>query len=141
LPDGEVFGTPHPVDAGHHGSALDDVFDSGILEALGSRAEGIWGITYQGAQSKNQSIVWFRVLPRVTATPTAVAGTPAPTAPPQACDTNGTKDATVAPVSGPKGTVFAVTVTGFRPGETASFWLTGPDGEVLGTPQTLTIPN
>jgi hypothetical protein len=137
LPDGRVGGTPAPVPAGNHPGALDDVFDSSEVADLGAAAEGIWAITYQGATSGHQSVVWFRITPAAGATPPPAGATPGPGA---ACDTSGMKDARVSPASGPKGTVFNVTVTGFEPGEQASFWLTDPDGAVFGSASTLTIP-
>jgi hypothetical protein len=62
-PDGSVLGTPAPVDAGNHPGAFRDEFDSSFLSGLGSQANGIWAITYQGATSNHQSIVWFKVVP------------------------------------------------------------------------------
>ncbi len=138
LPDGEVAGTPAPLDIGHHGSALDDVFDSSILDLFTSDPSGIWAISYQGETSGNLSIVWFRITGKATPTATPEAGGTPP--PAQACDTNGQKDATVTPGSGPEGTVFSLHVTGFQGGEDASYWLTDGDGAVFGSPQTLTIP-
>src|SRR5262249_28156674 len=132
LPDGEVAGTPMPLDIGHHGAELDDIFDSSILEDIGQDVTGIWAITYQGEKSGNQSIAWFRILPQ-EATPTPTPGSSGPPPTVGACDTNGMKDATVSPGSGPKGTTFNVTVRGFKPGESASYWLTDPDGAVFGS--------
>ena len=124
--------------AGNHPGELDDIFDSNEVADLGAAAQGIWAITYQGAASGHQSVVWFRLTAAGGATPTPAGATPGPGA---ACDTTGTKDASVSPTSGPKGTVFRVTVTGFEPGEQASFWLTDPDGAVFGSAQTLKIPD
>ncbi|HUS15602.1 MAG TPA: hypothetical protein VM536_11375 [Chloroflexia bacterium] len=132
-PDGDVFGTEAPLNAGNHPGSLDDEFDSSIIPF-----EGLWAITYQGEQSAHQSTVYFKILPATPPTATPVGATPPP-APP--CDLNGAIDATVSPPSGPKGTVFSVSVFGFRGGEEASFWLTDPDGAVFGAPETLTIPS
>ncbi|HMA33630.1 MAG TPA: hypothetical protein VKY74_04040 [Chloroflexia bacterium] len=136
-PNGQVAGTPRPLDAGHHPGQLDDRFDSSILPLFTPNPEGIWAITYQGEQSSHQSVVLFKITPAVAPTPTTVGATPAPA---PACDTSADRDASVVPSSGPKGTRFAVTITGFRAGEQASYWLTDPDGAVFGSPQVLTIP-
>jgi hypothetical protein len=138
-PTGQVLGTPRPLDVGHHPADLDDVFDSSILPLLLPKPDGLWAITYQGEKSGHQSIVWFKIVPESAAPPTA---TPVPGGgPPAACDRSANKDATVTPTSGPKGTVFSITITGFQPNEDASYWLTDPDGAVFGTEQTLHIPS
>ncbi len=140
LPDGEVFGTETPLDAGNHPGALDDVFDSSFLDSLGNDALGIWAVTYQGETSGHQSIVWFKVLPKTAPPPPPTTQPGATPAPPAACDLNGTKDATVNPTSTHAGTPVQVTVSGFQGGETASYWLTDPDGAVSGGVNQLSLP-
>jgi len=62
LPDGSVAGTPKPVDAGNHPGSFRDEFDSTGLDAVfGSDTYGIWAVTYEGAVSHHQSIVWFKI--------------------------------------------------------------------------------
>src|SRR2546422_110324 len=55
-----------------------------------------------------------------------------------ACDNPPDQDATVTPKCGPVGTVFLVSVTGFTPNEPLSFWITDPNGSVVGTTHPLT---
>jgi hypothetical protein len=141
LPDGLVFGTEQPFDAGNHPGALDDEFDSSDLDLLGDDALGIWAITYQGEQSAHQSIVWFKVLPATPPAPgpTTQPGTTPTPAPPVACDLNGTKDANVNPTSAKVGADIQVEVFGFQPNERASYWLTDPDGAVFGSQQIINM--
>lgn len=139
LPNSRVFGTPRPLDAGHHPGEIDDVFDSSFIDLLGPGYDGIWALTYEGEQSHHQAIAWFKVLPKPPAspTPTGPTATPVPLPP---CDLTGTKNGAASPTSGAQGTIFTITITGFQSGEQASYWLTDPDGAVFGSPQTLTIP-
>src|SRR5947199_74403 len=61
----------------------------------------------------------------------APAGAPAWQA---ACDNPPDQDATVTPKCGPAGTQFLLSVTGFTPNVALSFWITDPQGRVVGTP-------
>ena len=94
----------------------------------------IWALTMEGVSSHHKDIVYFKL---VSSTPPPAA---TPGGGPPACDPNGTQNASVAPLSGPVGTVFHITVRGFQPGENAGYWLTDPDGAVYGTRNQLTIP-
>ncbi len=142
-PAGRVLGTPAPLDAGNHPGELDDVFDSSLLPILSpNNTEGNWALTYQGADSAHQAVAWFKITPKaVSGGGGGGGGTPTATPAPVSCDLSHAHDATVSPSSGRKGTIFAVTITGFQPGEQAGYWLTDPDGAVFGAQQQLTIPS
>jgi len=129
MPDGEVLGTPRPVDIGGHSGSFRDRLDSSALDVLGSQAYGIWAITYEGAKSHHQSIVWFKITPPAGSTPTPTAG------PAAACDVSGDKDGESTPSSGKPGDTLRFTARGFTPGEPVSFWFTLPDQSVFGTSQ------
>ena len=127
-PNGVVVGTPRPLNLGSHGASVDfGTFDSDGLDP------GIWAFTFQGEQSANQTITWFKI----------VGGSAPPTQPPASggCDVTGTKDGSVSPTSGPAGTEFDIEVHGFQGGETVSYWLTDSDGQVYGSPQTFIMPS
>jgi hypothetical protein len=75
-------------------------------------------------------------------TPTPAPGNPPTSTPaPAACDAPANQSATVKPSCGPVGTIFLIHITGFRPGEQISFWLTTPDGRVAGTPHPVDAGN
>lgn len=128
LPNGDVAGTPRPLDIGNHPGQFDDRFDSSILSGLGSQVEGIWAITYQGEQSNHQSIVWFKI------TPQGGGGQP----PPPSGNCSGVPPSTnvnIAPSNcAPAGTTFAFNASGFRPGENVGVYVTRPDQSVNGAP-------
>lgn len=120
-PDGSVAGTPSPLNIGQHSGTLTDLW------ATDQRwRPGIWAATYQGDRSNHKAIVYFKVTDRQADAP---AGEAVPAS----------VRATVAPAHGWPGTVFRVTITGFQPSEPISFWLTAPDGSVVGTPRPLNI--
>ena len=74
-PDGQVAGSPQPLNiAGGHQGAVSTRVDSGVLRGMAG-AEGIWAVTFQGAQSSHQAIVWFKIIP-------AGGGNPPPPGPP-----------------------------------------------------------
>src|SRR5205814_1572959 len=125
-PTGHVVGTVRPLDVGSHPGELDDFWDGTDLLDFTSHPEGIWAVTYEGATSHHDSIVWFKIVP--------TSGGPPPA--PGACDLGGTLNGSVTPTSGAKGTVFHITVTGFTAGEQIGYWLTDPDGVVYGTTNT-----
>jgi hypothetical protein len=120
-PDGRTAGTPAPVNAGQHNGSLQLPISTNQAWAA-----GIWAVTFEGAASKHQSIAYFRVLARPAA--------PAPAEP-----VPDGRNATVEPKYGWQGTIFRVRMTGFRPNEKISFWLTAPDGQTVGTPAPLNI--
>jgi hypothetical protein len=57
-----------------------------------------------------------------------------PEPPPDTTPVPDPQSATINRKSGPWGTIFRLTIFGFRPNEKISFWLTAPDGRVAGTP-------
>ena len=64
-PDQSVFGTEQPLNIpGGYPGSFRDAIDSTFFALLGNDAYGIWAVTYEGATSHHQSIVWFKVLPR-----------------------------------------------------------------------------
>jgi hypothetical protein len=120
-PGNEVFGTPRPLTAQHGGT-----INNFPIYTDQRFTPGLWAFTMQGDKSNHQAIVYFRVVDR--------PGLPANVQPAPAG-----KDATVTPNAGWQGTVFRITVTGFRPNEPLSFWLTAPDGSVSGTPRPVRV--
>ncbi|MDQ2809153.1 MAG: PT domain-containing protein [Chloroflexota bacterium] len=139
-PQGKVLGTPAPLDAGNHPGELDDIFDSSLLPLLSSTTEGNWALTYQGENTAHQAVAWFKIVPKTVGGGGGGGTGPTATPAPVSCDLSHAHDATVSPSSGRKGTIFAATITGFQPGEQASYWLTDPDGAVFGAQQQLAIP-
>ncbi|HMA37177.1 MAG TPA: hypothetical protein VKY74_22165 [Chloroflexia bacterium] len=120
-PNGQVLGTPRPLNVGSHNGQLDDSLNSSILPSLMANPLGIWAITYQGEQSSHQSVAFFKITS--TATPVPNAG----------CDVSGSRDGSATPTSGRPGDTLIVTARGFTPGEAVSFWFTLPNGQVFGT--------
>jgi hypothetical protein len=143
-PQGQVAGTPAPLDIGNHPGGFQDEFDSSFLAQFGSQVYGIWAITYQGADSNHQSIVWFKITQPGggggAATPTPVPGGGGGV--PAGCEASNNRDATVNPAAGPAGTRFAISVFNFQANEDASYWFTDPQQRVIGSEQTIQIgPN
>jgi hypothetical protein len=133
LPDGGVFGTPAPLSIGPHNGAFTDFLDSEFLDLLGSDALGIWAITYEGEQSKHQTVVWFKIVPDSNSEPTP---SPSPTSNvPLTCDTAGNVNGESRPSIGRPGDTLQFTARGFSPSEPVSYWFTLPDGSVFGTPE------
>jgi hypothetical protein len=132
LPSGEVAGTQEPVEIGSHQGSLTLPLDSSILEGLPG-VEGIWSITFEGAQSHHQAIGYFKITPDPNTTPTA-----GPTIDPSASSCEGIPahvNMTVQPSNCAKrGTVFQFEGRGFQPGENVGVWLTAPDQSVVGAP-------
>jgi len=131
LPNGSVLGTPSPLDIGSHSGSIRDEFDSSLLDTPGLDASGIWAITYEGAQSRHQSIVWFKITPKGGAGATATPVTA------QSCDTSGNRDGESTPSGGKPGDTLSFVARGFTPGEDVSYWFTLPDQSVFGTAQPL----
>ncbi|HET9496651.1 MAG TPA: hypothetical protein VFR15_20680 [Chloroflexia bacterium] len=132
LPSGEVAGTQEPVEIGSHQGSLTLPLDSAILEGLPG-VEGIWSITFEGADSHHQAIVYFKITPDPNATPT-VGPTPDPSA--SRCDdVPASVNMTVSPNNcSRRGTGFQFMGRGFQPGENVGVWLTAPDQSVIGAP-------
>ena len=116
-PDGMVAGTPAPVNAGNHNGTLRDEWATNQ-----GWPPGLWAVTYQGDRSGHQAIAYFYVTDR-----------PAPPAPPQVVPDG--RNGTVTPKHGWQGTIFRININGFRANEPISFWITAPDGSVVGTPR------
>jgi hypothetical protein len=132
LPSGEVAGTEEPVEIGNHSGSLSLPLDSSILEGLPG-VEGIWSVTFEGASSRHQSIVYFKITPDPNVTPT-----PGPTADPSASrcdDVPASVNMTVRPSNcARRGAGFEFEGRGFQPGEQVGVWLTAPDQSVIGAP-------
>ncbi|MEO8289311.1 MAG: hypothetical protein ABI670_23125 [Chloroflexota bacterium] len=74
------------------------------------------------------------------ASPTATPILPSPTTVPLDCSgVPAQVNATVDPNCGPIGTLFDITITGFTPNESLSYWFTTPDGLILGTEEPVEI--
>jgi hypothetical protein len=86
-------------------------------------------------------------VPRETPTPTPMQPTPTPMQPTPTPITVGPCDDAPAPVNArvrpsncvKQGTVVEFDIYGFQPNEEVGFWLTAPDGSVIGTVRTVNI--
>ncbi len=123
-PDGAVYGANFQVEADSNGQV------GGVyIDTLPGDPTGIWAVTYEGVTTHKKSIGYFKVYSNTPPTPTPVAGGGGG----GTCDTSGSVNGTATPNSGGPGTVIVFRATGFTPGEDVSYWLTLPDGSVVGT--------
>jgi hypothetical protein len=60
-PNGDVVGTARPLDAGSHNGTLHDQWIGYEFAALISDPTGLWAITYQGASSAHQAVIWLKI--------------------------------------------------------------------------------
>ncbi|MCL5256575.1 MAG: hypothetical protein M1319_02125 [Chloroflexi bacterium] len=104
-PDKTVFGSPWQVKADGSGQAVL------YFWSPKSTQPGKWKMTVQGATTGRKGVASFTV---------------------EQADV-GSVSLTVQPGSGPKGTRFDFTGSGFAAGELVSVWLTGPDGATQGS--------
>ncbi|MFO7169447.1 MAG: hypothetical protein DIU80_015590 [Chloroflexota bacterium] len=90
---------------------------------------GEWAIVAEGNTSKRQAIGYFLLISgpigRIAAAPTPPPPTPGPPVPANV-------NATVAPRSGPPGTVFFFNASGFQPGEEVQIAIIASDGQQTG---------
>ncbi|MEO6456649.1 MAG: hypothetical protein ABIO92_00020 [Chloroflexia bacterium] len=136
-PNGDVVGTPAPLEVGQHNGRLEDYIDGALLELIADEFDvplyGIWAMSYQGEDSSNLSIVWFKLVQKAGAgqgTPTAAPPTGDPCA-----NVPASNNVTVRPRNcAPAGTVFSFDATGFQPGENVGVYITLPDQSVFGAP-------
>lgn len=126
LPNGQVFGTPRPIEGG--------VSPDGTIEPLAIRFTqdfaqfpGRWALTFQGAQSNNVAVIYFCIANTAQPTPTPIPG----------CDISGNRNARATPNVVRPGDLIVFEASGFRAGEGISFWFTLPSGDVFGTPRPL----
>lgn len=117
-PDGVIVGTRRTLNIGPTGSASGLEFPTDGLEP------GIWYFVFEGVRSKNQSVIYFKILGDQ------------PTPPPSGGDTSvpPSQNAQVNPASGRGGTVFSAQGFGFQPGESIGVYVTAPDQSVFGAP-------
>jgi hypothetical protein len=81
-------------------------------------ALGIYAVTMEGVQSHHKAIGYFKII--------------LPSANAPGCDNiPASQNMTVTPNCGPVGTTFALSATGFQPGELVGRYYTSPTGEVL----------
>src|SRR5688500_722693 len=77
-PGGDTVGTPAPLEVGQHNGRLTDFVDGFLLELISDEFNvplyGIWAMSYQGEDSGNISIVWFKLVEKPSAQPTATPG-------------------------------------------------------------------
>ena len=127
-PDQSVIGADFQVEADGAGN-VGGVF----LSTTRSFPLGVYAVTYEGTSSRRTAIAYFKVTGN-SPTPSPTPLPPgAPTPVPAACDVSGNRNAEATPNSGRVGDTLRISARGFRPGESVSYWLTLPDGEVGGT--------
>ena len=135
-PNGAVVGTVETVNIGPNGGVNGIDFDTDGAQP------GIWQWTFEGVDSKHQSIVYIKVLDQAGGQP-APAPAPAPAPSDPCADVPEPVSARVRPSKcGVEGTVFSMDIFGFKANEEVGFWLTNPNGAVVGTVDTVNIgPN
>jgi hypothetical protein len=129
-PDGEIFGTEQ---------ALDEVIDSngsaqGITWDTTDYGPGLWTLTFQGAQSGHQAIVYFKVIGSTVDDPSE------PTPPwvdaPQCADVPASTNATLLPGNCiERGQIYIIELSGFQPNEPVGYWFITPDGQQVNRTQ------
>ena len=125
LPNGQVFGTPRPLEGGVNPDGT--IYDAFRIPQEFAQFQGRWAITFQGATSNNTAIIPFCVTQQAQPTPT----------PNPACDVSGNRNAVAYPNQVRPGDLLIIDARGFRTGEAVSFWFTLPNGQVFGTPRPL----
>jgi hypothetical protein len=121
-PDGSIVGTRQTVNIGSSGRATLPPF------ATNSFPAGLYYFVFEGTSSKHQSIIYFKVLARPAASANSCEDVPEPVSArihPNKCIKEND------PIS--------VDIFGFTPNEQIGFWVTGPDGSIIGTRQTYNI--
>lgn len=76
---------------------------------------GIWSFVVSGVSSHHQAVVYYEVTPTTATIPT-FSSVPDPVS------------ATISPNTGPAGTLFKTTFSGFKSGEQVGFWYNTPEG-------------
>lgn len=115
-PDGQTVGTVQTINIGPSGGVSDLPFTTNDM------APGTWFFVFQGVSSKHQSIIYFKILGQAATPPPAPSDLPA------------NQNASASPSSGPRGTRFSFSGTGFTPNEQVGVYITAPDQSVLGAP-------
>ena len=117
-PDQSVFGAPFQVEADNSGTAGGVTFSS-----QPSFPTGVYAITFEGVQSRNKAIAYFKII---------IGNSPPPSGslPPIPASQN----AVAEPDNGPVGTLFTFQGQGFDGGERVGVYITAPDQSVFGAP-------
>jgi hypothetical protein len=134
-PNGDTAGTEAPLDIGQHNGRINDAIDGELLELISEAFDvplyGIWALSYQGEDSNHLSIVWFKMVAKPGAGPTATtqpSGDPCANIP-------ASSNVTVSPSNCARaGTVFGFSASGFQPNEMVGVYITRPDQSVDGAP-------
>ncbi len=117
LPDQAVLEAPFQRDADGNGRVI------GIgLNSDRTFPPGIWGITMEGLTTHNKAIGRFKITSPGPTPTRAPAGT---------CNAPPSVNGEVTPNSGRQGDTLEITIRGFQPGESATYWFTRPDNQVL----------
>ncbi len=135
-PGGDTVGTREPLDIGQHNGRIDDFIDGELLELIAEEFDvplyGIWAMSYEGEDSHNLAIVWFKLVEKAgagQATPTtAPSGDPCANIP-------ASNNVNVRPSNCARaGTLFSFDASGFLPDENVGVYITLPDQSVFGAP-------